>query len=259
MTEAILLLRIEHHQADDLLTSVESEIESDGEVDLALMQSIADYFDDYPDQCHHPVEDLVFRKLEKRDPARAVAVGEILDDHRSISEITGRLVAAVKQTSNGGNGDQTALRAVMREFVDRYRTHMESEEREFFPLALELLRDEDWADVEYQLFDGRDPLYDREVEDRFRRVRSEIEERAAASFRRGAFLREAKILQQLDSVSAFNDEMARAGHDYRLIEHPEGAYGLEINGRSVIDIPKCSPARAAWCAYYYVTALNGQA
>lgn len=260
MTEAILLLRIEHHQASDLLASIENQIENpEGEVDLELMQSIADYFADYPDQCHHPVEDLVFRKLEKRDPVRAAAVGEILDDHRSISEITEKLAATVKQASNGGDGDQAALRSVMREFVERYRAHMESEEHEFFPLALELLRDADWAEVEHQLFDRRDPLYNREVEGRFRRLRSEIEQLAAASFRRGAFMREAAILQQLDGIAAFNEEMARVGCDYRMSQHPEGGYGLEKNGRSVIDIPKCSPSRAAWCAYFYVAAQTGRA
>lgn len=257
MTEAIQLLRIEHHQINELLRSVENEIDSAAAVDLELMQSIADYFAGYPDQCHHPVEDLVFRKLEKREPARAAEVVETLKDHRTISEITGKLTAAVKEASS--DGDQTALRTVMREFVDRYRAHMDSEESEFFPLALRVLKDEDWAEVEYQLFDRQDPLYDRDIEDRFRRLREEIEKRAAESFRRGAFMREAQILRRFDGISAFNDEMARTGRDYCLIEHPEGSFGLEKNGSCVIDIPRCSPARAAWCAYFYIAGLTEKA
>lgn len=254
MTEAIRLLRIEHHQANAILKSMEEQIESAAEVDLPLMQSIAAYFADYPDQCHHPVEDLVFRRMEKRDPARAAAVVEILSDHRKISEITGKLVAAVQQVSN--DGDQEALRSIMREFVDHYRSHIESEERTFFPLALEILRDNDWAELGYHIFDGQDPLYKQDVEDRFRRLRDDIDKRAANSIRRGAFMREAQILQQFDSLAAFNDEMARKGHGYRLLEHPEGGYGLENNGNVVIDIPKCSPARAAWCAYFFVAGSN---
>ena len=85
MTEAILLLRIEHHQADNLLSSIEDQIDLDGDVDLELMQSIAEYFSGYPDECHHPVEDLVFRKMNSRDPKRAAAVAEILSEHKGSS------------------------------------------------------------------------------------------------------------------------------------------------------------------------------
>ena len=257
MTEAIQLLQIEHHQIDDLLTSIENQIESAAGIDMELMQSIAEYFADYPDQCHHPVEDLVFRKLEKRDPARAATVVDVVSDHRNTSAITGKLVAAVQQASDGG--DQTTLRSVMREFVDHYRLHIETEERDFFPLALELLQGDDWAEVAYQLFDSEDPLYRRDVEDRFTRLRDDIETRAAASFQRGASIREAQILRQLDSISAFNKEMARAGRDYRLLERPAGGFGLEKNGVSVIDIPKCSQAQAAWSAYFYIAGLSARA
>jgi hemerythrin-like domain-containing protein len=256
MTEAIRLLRIEHHQANAMLKSIEEQIESAAGIDLALMQSIADYFADYPDQCHHPVEDVVFRRMEKRDPARAAAVVEILSDHRKISEITGKLVAAVEKASN--DGDQDGLRSVMREFVDQYRSHIDSEERDFFPLALEMLRDDDWAEVGYEVFDSQDPLYNLDVEERFRRLRDDIDKRAANSIRRGIFTREAQVLQQLDSIAAFNVEMARTGQDYRLLEHTEGGFGLEKDGNIVIDIPKCSPARAAWCAYFFVAGSSGK-
>ena len=69
-------------------------------------------------------------------------------------------------------------------------------------------------------------------------------------------MRKAKTLQSLDSISAFNDEMKRTGSDYRLIKHPEGAYGLKLAEHSIVDIPKCDESRAAWCAYFYVNANN---
>ena len=39
-----------------------------GTVDYDLILRIVDYFLDYPDQVHHPKEDLVYRKLRERAP-----------------------------------------------------------------------------------------------------------------------------------------------------------------------------------------------
>ena len=45
--------------------------------DYELVKKILDYCLAYPDQCHHPKEDLVFRKLRARDPAAADFIGDI--------------------------------------------------------------------------------------------------------------------------------------------------------------------------------------
>ena len=256
MTEAVLLLRIEHHQIDDLLKIVEQELDRDAAVDLELLQSIIDYFVDYPDQCHHPIEDLIFRKLSTRNSAAAALVGEILQDHEKISRMTNRVAKSLKGTVDAENGRTTTLKDALQQFVDLYRAHMIAEENDFFPVALNTLTDSDWLEINFKLFDRADPLYDQEAEDRFRKLREKIEKLGRSSYKRIAILREAKQLRQLTSIQAFNDMMKFAGHDYRLINHPEGGCGLERNGKVVIDIPKCSPTRAAWSAYFYVKAAT---
>lgn len=257
MSEAILLLRIEHHQTADLLDIFEEQLQFDDEIDLVLIRSIVEYFREYPDQCHHPVEDLVFRYIEKRQPDASVTVAQILHDHKGISELTDKLESILDSVIAGSTTDSKELRTVAKEFVDTYRSHMEAEERDFFPLALAVLQDNDWAEIGYVLFDSSDPLYNKGAENRFRSLRQEIDRRAVVSFRRGALLREAKTLGQLTSVEAFNNSMNKIHSEYRLVEHPEGTFGLEHQGRTIIDIPKCGPGRAAWCAYYYVAALTG--
>ena len=257
MSEALLLLRIEHHQMADILGIVEEQLSLDTEMDLGLIRNIVEYFREYPDQCHHPVEDLIYRYIEKRRPELSENLAPILRDHKGISESTAKLGSVLDSVTAGGNGGGKEFRTLMKKFVDSYRSHMEAEERDFFPTALTELQDDDWAEIEYIVFDSRDPLYNKEAEDRFRSLRQEIDKRAATSFRRGAFLRDTKALSQLTSVEAFNDLMSKIQPEYRLVEHPEGTFGLEHNGRTVIDIPKCEPTRAAWCAYFHVAALSG--
>jgi hemerythrin-like domain-containing protein len=253
MANVALLLRLEHMHFDDLLKFIEQQLDQDGSVDLELLQSIVEYFADYPDQCHHPVEDLVFRKMHSKDSVRAAPVSKILQDHQSIAESTKRFALTLKAAVDDENVRITELRDVMREFVDKYRTHMVAEEKNFFPLAVDLLSDNDWGEIEYVLFDQSDPLFDREAEERFRRLRKKIDMLATTSNKRVVVMREAKILRQLTSIQEFNEMAEKAGHDYRLIEHPEGAYGIEHRGEVILDIPKCSVTRAIWCAYFYVT------
>jgi hemerythrin-like domain-containing protein len=257
MTESLLLLRLEHIQAGDLLKLIEQQLEQDDPVDLELLQSIVEYFADYPEQCHHPVEDLVFRKLQKRNSTRAAPISKILQDHKCIAEMTKRFSHTLNEAVHNENFNASKLRDIMQQFVDRYRAHIDVEEKEFFPLALKLLSKGDWAEVEYELFDRSDPLFNRKVEERFRRLREKINELGAKTCSRATAMREAKNLRQLASIRAFNEMMEKAGHDYRLSKHPEGAFCLEYQGKGVIDIPKCSPTRAAWCAYFYVEASTG--
>ena len=255
MSDAILLLRIEHHQTSDILSIIEDQLKLDGELDLELIRSIVEYFGEYPDQCHHPVEDLVFRFVKKRDPDRSADIAEVLREHKGIAGLTQELRTELNSVVSGNAVNDDELRTTLKGFVDSYRAHMQAEEDCFFPLALETLQRADWAEIEYALFESSDPLYDKEEEDRFRALCREIEERATASFRRGALVRETRKLGKLTGVEDFNDSMSKMHSAYRLVEHPEGSFGLEHGGQTVIDIPKCSPARAAWCAYYHVVAL----
>lgn len=256
MSQAILLLRIEHEQAGELLNIIDEQLTLDHAMDLELLRDVVEYFREFPDQCHHPIEDLVFRYIEDRAPGRAVTVAEILSEHERISGLTARFGSALESVMAGKNADEDELRVVAAEFITAYRAHIQAEEDFFFPLALAELQPNDWHGIEYSLFDSRDPLYKPEAEDRFRALRHKINERAMTSFRRAAFLRETKTLERVTDVDAFNNAMTSTNSEYRLVEHPGGSFGLEHLGRIVIDIPKCSPARAAWCAYFHMAALD---
>ena len=252
MTDAVLLLRLEHIYFDDMLRLIEQQLDHDVPVDLELLQNIVEYFADYPDQCHHPVEDLVFRKLHSIDSTRAAPVKGVLQEHKSIADLTKRFALTLKESVDDENVRLAELKDVMRKFVDKYQAHMAAEEKDFFALAVDLLRKSDWAEIEYDLFDRSEPLFDQEADERFRRLRKKIDMLGTRSYERAAVTREARVLRQLASIQEFNEMMEKAGHAYRLIEHPEGAYGIEHRGEVISDIPKCSVTRAIWCAYFYV-------
>ena len=70
--------------------------------DHDIVRGVIDYCLTYPDLYHHPKEDLVFARLQLRDPATAEAVGDIRAEHEALSEAIRRLAAAVRQASSFG-------------------------------------------------------------------------------------------------------------------------------------------------------------
>ena len=64
MAEVVRQLRQEHTSMARLLDVLERQIavfRQGGDPDYDLIEAVVEYCLTYPDQCHHPKEDLVFR------------------------------------------------------------------------------------------------------------------------------------------------------------------------------------------------------
>jgi len=61
MTEMIEILRQEHRSIESLLRVLERELgvfDRGERPDYEVVLAVIDYFEDYPDKCHHPKEDI---------------------------------------------------------------------------------------------------------------------------------------------------------------------------------------------------------
>ena len=75
MSNIIQILLEEHRNIDKLLLVLEHELEvfdRSEEPDYEIFQAVIQYFQDYPELCHHPKEDMVFEKLKVRDAGRSL-------------------------------------------------------------------------------------------------------------------------------------------------------------------------------------------
>ena len=80
MSKIIEILLEEHRNIEKLLLVLEQELEvfdRSEAPDYEILQAVIEYFQDYPESCHHPKEDMVFEKLKMRDPAAAKRVGDV--------------------------------------------------------------------------------------------------------------------------------------------------------------------------------------
>lgn len=142
--------------------------------DYDIVRGVIDYCLTYPDLYHHPKEDLIFARLQLRDPAAAEAVGDLRAEHEALGEATRRLAAAVRQVLNEAEVPRDAVQQTAAAFLSFYRRHIAIEEERFFPAAKKALTSADWEAIEGQLSERQDPIFGREPEGRFAALRQDI-------------------------------------------------------------------------------------
>ena len=173
MTEILGILREEHRNIEKLLLVLERELcvfNSAERPDYHVVQSVIEYFQDYPDCCHHPKEDVIFEKLKARNPTAAASVGNLEAEHGKGSKRLQRVARTVESILADRDILRQSVDEIIRDFIDHERQHMAMEERVFFPAVIDVLQPQDWAEIYASLIVRMDPL-NTALEDKYRLLR----------------------------------------------------------------------------------------
>ncbi len=174
MVEVIRALRREHANLAGLLDELERQIgifEDGGAPDYDVIGCVVEYCLDFPDQCHHPKEDLIYRELAALSGDVAGPIGDLQAEHVVLADRTRRVAELIDRVLSEAEMPSSHLATAVRAFLDTYRRHMESEETVFFPAALANLGEADWNEVEAEIAARQDPLFGERVEKRFAALR----------------------------------------------------------------------------------------
>ena len=177
MTEAIRVLTAEHADMIKLIGALEHQLAifaDGGSPDYDVIEGVIDYCLDYPDQCHHPKEDIVYTLLTTRNPEAARAVGDLEQQHVKLAAQTQELDDAIRSVRANDEIPRDRLMDLARKFIESYRSHMEMEQSIFFPAALSSFTDEDWSHVDAHIAKQDDPLFGTPVAERFAALRDAI-------------------------------------------------------------------------------------
>lgn len=175
--EIIELLRNEHRDIQQLLDVLEDEVSvfnRQQRPDYEVIEAIIGYFQDYPDCCHHPKEDMIFERLKVRDPAAARRMGDLKTEHKAEDERLQRVTQIIRNILLDRDILRQAFDEVMRDFIDQQRVHMAMEERVLFPAAANALRPEDWAEIDSQWREKKDSLFNVGIEERCESLRNRV-------------------------------------------------------------------------------------
>jgi hemerythrin-like domain-containing protein len=177
MTEVIKALRREHSNITQLLSILERQLSvhaAGNPPDYDILEAIADYFQSFPDLYHHPKEDLIFHRLKRRDAAAAARFGDLQREHDELAARTRAFAKAVHAVVEDANVMRESFGRWARGFLEFQREHMLKEERLFFPAALRVLTDADWAEIQSRITDQEDPLLGETIGERYEALRQEI-------------------------------------------------------------------------------------
>ncbi len=142
--------------------------------DYDILQGVLDYCLTYPDLYHHPKEDLVYARMQRRDPASAEALGDLQAEHRTLGEITRRFATTVRSILQDLEVPRETFDRTTREFLDSYRAHIGMEESVIFPVAEAGLTEADWASIEAEAKAQSDPLFTAKGEAQYAALRADI-------------------------------------------------------------------------------------
>ncbi len=177
MTDIIDSLHEDHANLAKLLDALERQLGlfDEGETpDYDIVRGVVDYCLNYPENYHHPKEDLVLEHLKAADPVAAAAIGDLAAEHENLAALTRRFADAIDAILQDIQVPRGPFEDAARQFLEAYREHMNKEEREFLPAARRALGAVDWAEIDARLSQPEDPLFGTPGEERFAALRQDI-------------------------------------------------------------------------------------
>ncbi|MEJ1994865.1 MAG: hemerythrin domain-containing protein [Limibacillus sp.] len=191
MTKPLNELQLDHANFMKLLAVLEQELsvfERGDHPDYEIILKIADYFADYSERFHHPLENAIFAQLKERDRKASEKVGDLEREHEQATEEVSAFKEAAEAVLREAEMPRETFEQRVRRFIDKERAHIAMEEQVFFPQARTLLRDEDWDSITSGFSMGKDPLFSSARKAEFRDLADLIQqwEREAQEARAGA-------------------------------------------------------------------------
>lgn len=187
MVEIIEILRQEHRNIERLLRVMEQELAvfDEGErPDYEVFGAVIEFFERYPDRCHHPKEDIIYEKFKARAPDRAASIADLEVEHREGAARLHRVAHVIDYILN----DQELLREnvdrIIRDFIDNERKHMALEDAVIFPAIIDTLQPADWAEITLLIADRYGPPSKADFEEQFGTLRRNILELEEAAVMR---------------------------------------------------------------------------
>lgn len=161
-------------QVLDLLERILDRFHEGTEPDFEVLSDLLEYMEQYSDQIHHPTEDRIFERMRKYGDQHRGVVDVLSKQHEALREINKQFRASVEGIVHGEVLPRELVEAHGRDLVQTLRNHLDLEEKEAFPQALELLTESDWDELLEQSSASSDPIFGDRDPDRFRALYDQL-------------------------------------------------------------------------------------
>lgn len=143
----------------DLFEELLDRFRDGAEPDYELMCEMLAYIDQYADLVHHPTEDLIFQRVLEKGTERREIFEVLFKQHKALGQLTKRF----RKSLDGILHEEVLLReeveAQGRELIAMLRMHRQLEDEQAFPIALQRMSADDWAEIEANAPVQDDPVF----------------------------------------------------------------------------------------------------
>lgn len=117
--------------------------------DFDLLAAMIEYIDKVPEVVHHPKEnDYLFARLRERCSDAIGVIAQLEAEHAQGEARIAALRDALELYRRTGAAGLAGFDAALKVYTEQEWRHMNTEEREVFPLAQKHLNAEDWAAID---------------------------------------------------------------------------------------------------------------
>ena len=177
--------------------------------DYQLLLESVDYLTHYPDQYHHPREDLLFAGMLKQDAAFSKHMERLQREHASLRQYNNQLFAELSAVAEGAPVDRPELLLKLQRYIKGYRQHIAYESGEIFPNAKGSLRQAQLRKLDERTRYVNDPLFGDSISRRYHRLGRDLNLRAA-TLRDNVLAKEFSALETaLQNLTRVSDMLPR--------------------------------------------------
>lgn len=124
------------------------------------------YVREYPEQIHHPKEDLhLFARLRERTEDLDDVIDELESQHTQGESKVRNLEHALTRYELAGESALPTLRSLVDDYAEFYKGHLQLEENVILPAARRYLSAQDWAEMDAAFAVNRDPFDGAKLDD----------------------------------------------------------------------------------------------
>jgi hemerythrin-like domain-containing protein len=139
-----------------------------------LLLDLVDYIESYPDQIHHPREDVIFDVYLESHQASAVDIRRLMDEHKSLIVLSHELRELIDQVTQSSVFPRDLIESRLSDYLNKQWEHLNLEEGEIFQLLSDSLTPEQWDKVNNRIPRAADPLFGGAIQQRYQAIYEQI-------------------------------------------------------------------------------------
>ncbi len=157
-------LRKDHSRIKMVLACLQYQLDCYGNEqqdspNLGLVLEAINYIQAYPEKWHHPLEDVIFSELQKRDLDKEGVISALRIEHQRLEKQSSEVFDLFYSLANDCIVPVELLKTKTQAMIDEQLRHMTTENKSVYPLMGEHFSEQDWEAMGKQVGDVHDPLF----------------------------------------------------------------------------------------------------